>query len=124
MSNVYYIHGLRSNILSLGQATEVGCDVRMKDDVLKVFDRTGYLMIKTSRSKNRLYKVHLQADVVECLQITLPTETSRWHARLGHVNTETMKTMISKGLVIGLPNITAEKETCISCLLGKQTRKL
>ena len=80
-------------------------------------------MIKTSRTKNRLYKVVLKADIVQCLQIRAPTDSSRWHSRLGHVNIETMKVMISKGLVVGLPDITIEKETCASCLLGKQTRK-
>ena len=34
LNNVYYIPGLRSNIISLGQATEVGCEVRMKDNTL------------------------------------------------------------------------------------------
>ncbi|XP_048635027.1 uncharacterized protein LOC125608636 [Brassica napus] len=34
LANVYYITDLRSNIISLGKATESGCDVRMKDDYL------------------------------------------------------------------------------------------
>ena len=123
LSNVYYIPGLRSNIVSLGQATEAGCEVNMKDNLLILFDRDGHLMIKTSRTKNRLYKVVLKADTVQCLQIAAPTDSSKWHARLGHVNIETIKVMISKGLVVGLPDITIEKETCVSCLLGKQTRK-
>lgn len=72
-------------------------------------------MIKTTGSKNRLYKVNMQADIIECLQITSSTESSKWHARLGHVNTETMKTMISKELVVGIPDITIMKETCVFC---------
>ena len=31
--------------------------------------------------------------------------------------------MISKELVVGIPDIVVKKETCVSCLLGKQTRK-
>lgn len=34
ISDVYWISDFRSNIISLGQATEVGCDARMKDDYL------------------------------------------------------------------------------------------
>ena len=67
LSNVYYISGLRSNIVSLRQATEAGCEVSMKNDVLMLFDQTWYLMIKTSRSKNCLYKVNLQVDIIESL---------------------------------------------------------
>ena len=123
LHNVYYIPGLKSNIISLGQATETGCEVRMKGDMLMLFDRLGGMMLKTTRSKNRLYKVSLQVhENPECLLIK-PSESSRWHARMGHVNTETMKTMIKKKLVTGLPSIDVEKETCRSCLLGKQTRK-
>ena len=123
LSNVYYIPGLRSNIVSLGQATEAGCEVRMKDNTLMLFDRSGELMVRTTRSRNRLYKVILQADIVQCLLIPSSSESATWHARLGHVNTETMRMMINKELVIGIPRITIEKETCVSCLLGKQTRQ-
>ena len=34
LADVYYIPDLRSNIISLGQATESGCDVRMRTDYL------------------------------------------------------------------------------------------
>lgn len=123
LKNVYYIPGLKSNIVSLDQATEVGCEVRMKDNTLTLFDRMGQLMVKTIRSKNRLYKVNLEVDHVRCLQITSTTESSKWHTRLGHLNKEKMKMMINKDFVVGIPNIEISKETCVSCLLGKQTRR-
>ncbi|XP_013659049.1 uncharacterized protein LOC106363938 [Brassica napus] len=62
LRDVYYIPALRSNIVSLGQATEAGCEVRMKDDALMPFDREGRLMVESTRSRNRLYKVMLEAD--------------------------------------------------------------
>lgn len=34
LADVYYIPDHKSNIISLGQVTEAGCDVRMKDDYL------------------------------------------------------------------------------------------
>ena len=34
-----------------------------------------------------------------------------------------MKTMITKKLVVGLPQLQIEKETCVSCLRGKEIRK-
>ena len=39
LNNIYYIPALRSNIVSLGKATEVGCEVRKKEDTLSLFDR-------------------------------------------------------------------------------------
>lgn len=52
LNNVYYILGLRSNIIRLGQATEVGCKVRMKNHTLTLFDKYGGLMVRTTRSTN------------------------------------------------------------------------
>lgn len=57
MTDVYFIPNLKSNIISLRQATEAGCDVRMKGEHLIMHDHDGKLIAKETRSKNRLYKV-------------------------------------------------------------------
>lgn len=67
LHNVYYIPGLKSNIISLGQATEAGCEVRMKEDSLIIYDRQGQQLVKTTRARNRLYKVILDIDDTKCL---------------------------------------------------------
>ena len=59
-----------------------------------------------------------------CLQSTSMGDSATWHDRLGHMNYETMKSMISRELVIGIPQMTCEKEICGSCLLGKQARQV
>ena len=51
VTNIYFIPNLQSNILSLGQATEVGCDVRMRQDYLTVHDPSGRLLVRVSRSQ-------------------------------------------------------------------------
>ena len=58
-----------------------------------------------------------------CLQITEATQSSVWHSRPSHVNINTLKLMVKKKLVTGIPNVEIEKEKCVSCLLGKQARK-
>lgn len=80
-------------------------------------------MVLTTRSKNRLYKVTLLVEHIQCLLIQATTDSFKWHARLGHVNIEKMKTMINKELVTGIPTIVINKETCVSCLLVKKTRQ-
>ncbi|KAG7594885.1 Zinc finger CCHC-type [Arabidopsis thaliana x Arabidopsis arenosa] len=123
LADVYYIPDLNSNIISLGQATEAGCDVRMKGDYLTLLDRDGKLLVKATRSRNRLYKVNLEVEEKNCLQLIESSDSNKWHARLGHVNLETLKTMVEKELVLGIPAAPKEKGICSSCLLGKQTRK-
>lgn len=58
------------------------------------------------------------------LHLASASESSKWHARLGHINLETIKSMIQKELVLELPEVTIEKEICGSCLMGKQTRQI
>ena len=123
LSDVYFIPKLRSNIISLGQATESGCEVRMKEDHLFLYDRDNKLLVKAKRAKNRLYKVVMEAENIKCLQLMHLRESTKWHARLGHVGLENLKLMVNKKLVTGLPAFEVEKETCGSCLRGKQTRK-
>lgn len=120
LTDVYYIPELRSNIISLGQATEAGCEVRMKDNYLILHDKDGNLITKASRARNRLYKVTMNTVDAKCFQVQQESEYTRWHARLGHIGMDSMKAMIRKELVEGMPHINVEKETCESCLLGKQ----
>ena len=123
LADVYYIPDLKSNIISLGQATEAGCDIRMKDDYLTLRDKEGKLITRAKRSRNRLYKVTIDFADTLCLQAsTTLSNSAKWHARLGHIGKESMSRMIKKDMVDGIPNLTVEKDTCSSCILGKQAR--
>ncbi|XP_010480731.1 PREDICTED: uncharacterized protein LOC104774132 [Camelina sativa] len=96
MSSVYYIPDLKSSIISLGQATEVGFDVRMRGEDLTMHDTDGKLVVKTTRSRNRLYKVRMNIKDHMCLSVKVLSESNKWHARLGHINLETMRSMIQR----------------------------
>nr|GEY92710.1 zinc finger, CCHC-type [Tanacetum cinerariifolium] len=52
VSNVYYIPNLKSNILSLGQLTKIGCKVIMEGNKLTLYDKSKKLLMKIKRSKN------------------------------------------------------------------------
>ncbi|XP_013632784.1 uncharacterized protein LOC106416961 [Brassica napus] len=56
LADVYFILELKSNIISLGQATESGCEVLMKDDVLTLKDKDGNLITSAKRSPNVFIK--------------------------------------------------------------------
>lgn len=56
MSDVYFILDLKSNIVSLGQETKSGCDVRLRDAYLTMHDRNGKLLVRAVRTKNRYTK--------------------------------------------------------------------
>ena len=122
ISQVYYIPNLRSNILSLGQLTENGCKVVMEEDVLLLYDSNYNVLLRVTRSKNQLYKANLRIGKHICLLANLHDEAWLWHARLGHLNFNSMKTMATKNLVQGIPPIKHTTNICDICLIGKHSR--
>lgn len=121
LANVYFIPDLRSIIISLRQATESGCDVRMRSDVLTLHDKDGNLIIRAMRSKNRLYKVLMEIDEACCLKLRGQDDSTRWHATLGHIGVDTMKAMIGKELVTGIPKLKVEEKLVNHvCLVSNQ----
>ncbi|XP_062193553.1 uncharacterized protein LOC133896948 [Phragmites australis] len=60
LQEVYYISRLCSNIINLGQLTEVGHKVIMDAEHLHVYDNSpAWLLMKVRRTPNRLYKIEL-----------------------------------------------------------------
>nr|GEU84829.1 hypothetical protein [Tanacetum cinerariifolium] len=60
LKDVSYISTLRSNVISLGQATISGYDISIRCDFLTMRDSWGSLRINVPRSANRLYKTQLK----------------------------------------------------------------
>lgn len=58
------------------------------------------------------------------LHLTRSSESIRWHARLGHVNLKTMRSIIQRKLVLGILSMKIEKEVCESCLKAKLARRV
>ncbi|GKC16248.1 zinc finger, CCHC-type containing protein [Tanacetum coccineum] len=123
VSDVYYIPNLKSNILSLGQLTEIGCKVIMEGNKLTLYDKSKKLLMKIERSKNRLYSIKLQIEAPICLLAnSVDNQAWLWHARLGHLNFDDINKMTRKGLVEGIPRINHAGQICDACLLGKHSR--
>lgn len=66
--DVYFIPKLRSNLVSLGQLTEIGHIVVMDDDLIEVVEKSPERMImRVQRTANRLYKIELRTvEPVAC----------------------------------------------------------
>nr|GEW39852.1 zinc finger, CCHC-type [Tanacetum cinerariifolium] len=122
VSDIYYIPNLKSNILSLGQLTEIGCKIIMDGNKLTLYDKNKKLLIKVERSKNRLYIIRLQIEAPICLLANVDNQAWLWHARLGHLNFDDINKMTRKGLVEGIPRINHAGQICDACLLGKHSR--
>nr|GEU31468.1 zinc finger, CCHC-type [Tanacetum cinerariifolium] len=122
ISHVYYIPDLKSNLLSLGQFTEIGCKVVMEDDELRLYDMDNKIFMKVTRQRNRLYKANLRIGTPVCLLANLKDDTWLWHARLGHLNFESLKSMAQRDLVREIPTTKHTTQVCDVCLIGKHSR--
>nr|GEX92313.1 zinc finger, CCHC-type [Tanacetum cinerariifolium] len=122
ISHVYYIPDLKSNLLSLGQFTEIGCKVVMEDDELRFYDMDNKIFMKVTRQRKRLYKANLRIGTHVCLLANLKDDTWLWHARLGHLNFESLRSMAQRDLVHGIPAIKHTTQVCDVCLIRKHSR--
>jgi hypothetical protein len=124
LRDVYYIPKLKSNLISLGQLTEIGHQVVMDDDVLEVSEKNPRsLIMKVQRIGNILYKIELVSVEPTCLLSHASENAWLWHGRLGHVNFHALKQLVDKEMVGGVPLIQHPDQICQSCLSAKQARK-
>ncbi|KAD3067463.1 hypothetical protein E3N88_35343 [Mikania micrantha] len=122
VTNVYYIPSLCNNILSLGQFDEGGNKIVINNGVLWMYERSGATLMKVKRGPNRLYKIKLQTVLPTFFLSKMDDTAWLWHARLGHINFETLRRMTKEGMADGLPIIDHKSELCKACLAGKHRR--
>jgi transposase InsO family protein len=122
LSDVYYIPRLRSNIFSLGQLDQNGCEVHIRGGWLKLLDHNQKLLAKVQRARNRLYVITLNIAQPVCLSAVHDDVSWRWHARYGNLNFDALRKLAHHSMVRGLPRIDHVEQLCDSCLAGKQRR--
>lgn len=114
---------LRNNIISLGQLAEDGNKVVLDRDLLLIHDKRGRLLMKVTRSANRLYKISLEERAPICLLTKAKQNTWWWHSRMGYVNFQALTLMSKEGMAHGLQALLVSRKTCEGCLISKQVRK-
>jgi hypothetical protein len=122
LTRVYYIPKLKSNIISLGQLEEAGCDIRLFNGRLRVLDPDQNLLVSAPRTANRLYTVELGLASPICLLSKLIDTAWKWHARYGHLNFRALRDLGRKNMVEGMPIVDHVEQVCDGCTLGKQHR--
>ena len=123
---VSYVHGLSHNLLSVGQFCDNNLEVAFRKTWCKVRTYEGVDLITGSRSSN-LFTINLantQPTTDTCLLSKASTyQAWLWHRRLSHLNFRTINDLISKKLVIGLPDLTFSADhICGACAMGKISR--
>jgi hypothetical protein len=117
----------------LGMTSLMSCTQLVKKGYRIVMEKhtTGCAMTVSTSTQETLFKVPLKNGQYELLsrnKIDLPqgmtakaTSLDVWHKRLGHVPSQTVKTMVKNGLMKGLQVKNWTGSDCDGCHLGKQT---
>ncbi|GAU45713.1 hypothetical protein TSUD_400940 [Trifolium subterraneum] len=105
LTNVYYLSGLKNNLISIGQLQKKNITVIFKNDSCKVFHDDKGLIMTTHMSMNRMYIIKAPVVIPKCLKVTQSTDAQLWHQRYGHLSFKDMKILAQKKTVHGLPDV-------------------
>ncbi|KAF7843909.1 Retrovirus-related Pol polyprotein from transposon TNT 1-94 [Senna tora] len=84
ISDVFYAPGLHHNLLSMGQLSEKGYDMRVHQGFCTLFDKNGRFVAKVKMTPNRLFPLMIQHSKFSCLNFVIPDENWLWHMHFGY----------------------------------------
>jgi hypothetical protein len=86
INEVYYLPGLKNNLLSIGQLQQKNLTIVFSNDLCKVYHENRGLIMSTQMSVNRMYIVHASVLTPMCMKVTKLSQSQLWHHRYGHLN--------------------------------------
>ncbi|MCH81754.1 retrovirus-related pol polyprotein from transposon tnt 1-94, partial [Trifolium medium] len=123
ITDVYYIPGLKTNLLSIGQIQQKNVTIIFKNDTCKIFHGEKGLLFATHMSANRMYVVNAALVIPKCLKVSKRDWSQLWHNRYAHLSIKWLNILAKKDMVKGLPPLEEIDEKCVDCLTGKQHRE-
>ncbi|XP_077230202.1 uncharacterized protein LOC143863425 [Tasmannia lanceolata] len=105
ISNVFYVPGLKHNLLSVGQLLMKGHDVHFKEDVCEIKDKKHVLIAKVRMTQNKMFPLKFQSEGLPCFNTIVKDMSWLWHLRYAHLSFITLSLMNKKHMVRGMPNI-------------------
>ncbi|KAJ0785458.1 putative RNA-directed DNA polymerase [Helianthus annuus] len=121
--NVFYVKGLKHNLLSVGQLIQKGYMVLFKKDRCIIKDVKNDVIGDIKMTNNKMFPLRLGNELNFVMTMTTKEVSTLWHKRYAHVNMDTLVSMRNKGSVLGLPKIAKDENVCEGCISGKQARK-
>ncbi|KAG7544170.1 Zinc finger CCHC-type [Arabidopsis thaliana x Arabidopsis arenosa] len=117
--NVYYVEGLKANLISISQLCDDSLKVIFTRIDCKAVDENGNIVLCGVHSGNNCY-MWKASDV--CLSVSV-YDLELWHKRLGHMNVQTLVKIVNAGVVRGVPKLSDKLDVvCSACNKGKQIK--
>jgi hypothetical protein len=127
--DVYFVPGLKHNIISVGQLTQKGYRVAFENNVCTIFDIPPSKMVigKIEMTNKTVFPLRMKSEMMEKIGASFKESSQDqawvWHLRYGHLNFKGLCLLKRNEMVRGLPPIQAPISSCENSILGKQHRK-
>lgn len=122
LSDVFYVPGLKNNLLSIGQLQGKDYEFIIKNGTCRIQHPKKGLIAEVTMTQNRMFPLYFGIDVLPCFSVMVNDQAWLWHLRYGHLNFNGLKTLCQKNMVIDLPQIDHLPQVCEGCVVGKQHR--
>lgn len=124
LKNVYYVEGIKQNLLSFSRITEKA-KIIARYDKAKIYNEKKELVAVANKIDNLYYlKSYLvkNRNDGKCVNSVKLTNKEKWHRALGHINFNYLNKLANKKLVNGLPeNLENINMKCATCIESKMT---
>ena len=123
VENVLYVPELRKNLFSVGVCTKRGYDVQFIGQYVYI-NSNRQLSSQGIKQDNNVYKMCFVVKTPDSeLEANVTTTTlQKWHERLAHVNIQTIRDMVNKGMLNGIKMSESDEFFCEACSYGKTHR--
>lgn len=121
---VWYAPKIKRNLLSIGRSSERGIRVIFAEGGKKVmFEKNGKLMVDGVRENDKLYRLNFLPVIKNTEANAIVGDSLMdWHEKLGHINFQILRRMISTNCVSDLKicNLKEDDPFYEGCTLSKQ----
>ncbi|GLJ06695.1 hypothetical protein SUGI_0045450 [Cryptomeria japonica] len=119
VDDVYWVEGLKHNLLSVSQLNDRGYPLEFKNGMCKIYGNKGELIATEKKTKGNLF--HLNPKVSNYL-ITKIDDSWIWHRIFCHINFDNIVKVSKSKTVRGLLQLDKlVNALCKECQLGKMT---
>ena len=119
--DVWYVDGLKANLLSISQICDNGLNVLFTKYECEILDGGGDCMCIGARTADNCYGITPSISN-KCFNAKI-NQVDLWHQRLGHASHKQLEKISKCDTVIGLPKFEKiEKCICGPCQIGKQVK--
>ncbi|XP_074326694.1 uncharacterized protein LOC141664640 [Apium graveolens] len=120
--DVYYIPGLKHNLLSVGQLLNKGHNVIFNGELCDIRDKNNSLIARIKMTPNKIFPLKLNETSLNCFSSIVEDKSWLWHLRYNHLSFSTLSKIFQEHMVRGIPYINKQDQICEGHVFGKHKR--